>query len=114
MLKKNQGNKLEHRVTSRLNKNEAICILSIYIEYIFNILKIIHNVASSSSRPKHVFTSNGAVSCSSSHQESVSAARYTTEKTAAGAAADITDNEQSYLHPVMASAVMSTALQPPH
>lgn len=43
----------------------------------------------------------------------MSAARDTTEKTAAGVAADITDDEQSYLHAAIASAAMSTALQPP-
>lgn len=53
-FKKIEGNKLEHPVTSRLNKNEVICILSIYIEYIFNTLKIIHSVASSSVSLKHI------------------------------------------------------------
>lgn len=46
MLKNIQGRKLEHPVTSRLNKNEVICIPSIYTASIFNILKIIHGVAS--------------------------------------------------------------------
>lgn len=53
LLKNIQGSKLEHPVTSRLNKNDVICIPSIHTASIFNILKIIHSVASSVS-PKTI------------------------------------------------------------